>query len=658
MTLLRKLAGHPKWVPVLCFLPFIGVALYDVLCKRRYLLDIIAWEGFSPIAYVYKRAHPALFAHDFPSGIELYDTSLFMQVYRFAYEALGIEPEKTIFVVITFELLLVAFAVVFVTFSLIENRRKAWLVAFVMYCLYCCSYGRLSFASFGTPFFRGQFYNVCDALRLFSIGLFLRKRYVAAIVAGVGAVFIHPVMGLIGCAFVAGMFLVQARESINRRTVLTLSAGMLAVGVWIFVSLPAPSETVSGEIFVRLTKMNNFHWFPITMGYFGKHYSYVLLPFLSLALLCALLRSLANRPMDERHRSIIVGMFVMLLLTILGIALSELTLSPTLIKLSLHRASILLTFFLLTFTCSALYDTLAEFKTVDTLIASGAIAVLSTTFERIDGLPIFVTLGLWGLALVCKKSVRRTTSVITVAGVVGFLACLFYLIRFQGWLLPWRSLLASFYPVLSTRWGMVFVVLLGVYLLRRFSQRDFLPLALGSFALWGVVTWQTGTFPADETIAKARDFRDAQVWARQHTPEDALFMPDPTIYYGWRDYAHRSSFGNSREWTMTSWMYTGDQKVYEQGMQRFAAMGLNIEEFLDEDIGLEGFYRTIPALKQRYYDFSDHWHAQMAERFALDYFVFIKPEAPAGIPFAKVFENDTVAIVASSDLSKSSGSAR
>jgi hypothetical protein len=74
------------------------------------------------------------------------------------------------------------------------------------------------------------------------------------------------------------------------------------------------------------------------------------------------------------------------------------------------------------------------------------------------------------------------------------------------------------------------------------------------------------------------------LWAKNNTPADALFMPDPSHYYGWRDFSERSSFGNLREWGYSSIAYNPDKQIFEEGLKRLAEYGIDIAKITNAQI--------------------------------------------------------------------------
>lgn len=155
---------------------------------------------------------------------------------------------------------------------------------------------------------------------------------------------------------------------------------------------------------------------------------------------------------------------------------------------------------------------------------------------------------------------------------------------------------------------------------------------------------------ADHKVgATAGDYLRAQVWARDHTPRNALFMPPPTLYYGWRDYSQRSSFGNLREWLHTSWLYDSNFERYQEGMRRFNEFNIAIGPYLHAKPPIAAMKRLSAAVRERYYDASDEWRLGLAQRYGIDYFVFWRKDIvqPSRLPI--VYENEHFVIRTASE---------
>ena len=120
---------------------------------------------------------------------------------------------------------------------------------------------------------------------------------------------------------------------------------------------------------------------------------------------------------------------------------------------------------------------------------------------------------------------------------------------------------------------------------------------------------------------------DVQLWAKDNTPADALFMPDPSHYYGWRDFSERSSFGNLREWGYTSIAYNPDKKMFEEGLKRMKELGVDISKITMADIkeftSVPYFYK-FDNVRKNYNNMSDSQLQTLSEKYGIDYFIINK----------------------------------
>ena len=76
-------------------------------------------------------------------------------------------------------------------------------------------------------------------------------------------------------------------------------------------------------------------------------------------------------------------------------------------------------------------------------------------------------------------------------------------------------------------------------------------------------------------------------------------MVDPAIYYGWREFSQRSSFGNLREWTY-NWANSNDYATYQEGMKRFGEFGVALEPYLHFSPPIRGFDALSGEVEKRY----------------------------------------------------------
>jgi len=149
---------------------------------------------------------------------------------------------------------------------------------------------------------------------------------------------------------------------------------------------------------------------------------------------------------------------------------------------------------------------------------------------------------------------------------------------------------------------------------------------------------------------RAESYMDAQLWAKNNTEVDALFMPDPTHYYGWRDFSERSSFGNLREWGYSGIVYRSEKSVYDEGVRRIKEFGIDIEK-----IGLEVIrdYPDFPysdvltgEVRKKYYQMEQEKLLDLAARYGIDYFIMEKSYMTIPVGLLPVYENEHFIIFA------------
>ena len=133
---------------------------------------------------------------------------------------------------------------------------------------------------------------------------------------------------------------------------------------------------------------------------------------------------------------------------------------------------------------------------------------------------------------------------------------------------------------------------------------------------------------------------EAQLWAKANTSSSSLFMIDPTIYYGWRDFSQRSSFGNVREWLHTSWLYDSRTANYEEGRNRAAEFGISMKDYINQTLPLLVLTNLIGILGLTLFLHTPDWFVKMSEKYKLDYVVMKKQSIISRLPFPVEYEND------------------
>jgi hypothetical protein len=331
------------------------------------------------------------------------------------------------------------------------------------------------------------------------------------------------------------------------------------------------------------------------------------------------------------------------LATVIGVIVSVTSTSPALLKLSLHRANDLIILFGLVYVVSGIWS---DFCQGPAWRRGFAASILVSPFILDPGFPLLFSIILsapsW-LAIFSKRSGRRAdwavAAIVTVATILVAAYCVVgYLDVKKPSAYIGNSLLALFVAVIA---------LVTTMRLQRIAMTvTAAALALGAYAWLG-----NAALPLEKrTMAKA--YKEVQLWAKNNTPPNTLFMVDPTIYYGWRDFSQRSSFGNLREWLHTSWLYDSRPEVYREGMRRFREFGIDAEPFLRWQRPLDGGRAMERKVREVFYNAPDAWRVSVAEKYNIDYIVLKKALKASVNSLPTTYQNEEFIVVAVSTAVK------
>ena len=611
----RRDSGGPTalWCPVVVALTCLFVWWENIRALDLYF----AATGWSAIDWVNHLRFPENFARDFPSGIAVYGRSAFMQVYPAALSLLGIEPETAVNWVVLLEVCVTAIAFLLLARSLDRNYPALALVILAALAVSShARYGDLSRSA--APFFLGLYYGVADAARILGIALALRRAWIGSALAFAVSTVTHPVMGMTGAVFTAAAALANRATRLevrSPRAIVGAASFLLIAAAWWYPNFARVSVVplASADTWIRIGIGFNYHFFPVESGMFTTEHTDRFIPLVSLMLLACHYIGRDIRDSATR-RALAAGLATLAVLTALGVAISVFSTNPTLIKLSLHRASGLMAIIGVVMAARGLVnDVLAGPRVRQAL----AVALLASLFLR-TGLPLALSLLIValdrfpaprdGIALPWQRA-SIILGGIALALSAGYLAA--------GWIGSYQrpAYLGDPRAALVFLGYFVVAVAIGRPSLARFRME----LAAGALVVTivlFVVLWQEHRhMTRSEEAAFARDFKEAQLWARKSTPEGALFMVDPTIYYGWRDYSRRSSFGNMREWLMTSWLYDSDLGRFEEGRRRYEAFGVLLSDYLDKPPRAGAYHELSRELEERFYALDEKSLCAITQRF-------------------------------------------
>lgn len=640
------------------FVLSVGLLLAFVLAFRLRLPDFdwqIALGGWSAIDWVAHVQYPERYVLDFANGMRTYAKSSSMYVYLLANRWLDVPVEQLIPVVIFSEMIFLAAAGIFFVRTL--DSRSSPVGAFLFALLVVLSPARdLDLSHFGAPFFWGLFYNFADGFRLLGLAFFLRRKaLLGGLFLGIGFS-VHPIIALFGCAFVAG-FVAFERNWVGLGS---LTRGILAfvaiAGGWLLYSYEFSSVVSTGvdaQIWIRMARAFSFHFFPIDYGLLTLHFHQRLLPLLMLCLLA--LHYLPDVVTDSGlRRGLVGGCLVLIVLIAAGLVISVYVPVPSLIKLALPRASALLVLIAIAICCIGLVRDIQDSALLQRILA---LLIVVSPFVYPPGFPL-IPVAL--LILVSHhdrlggiEARRRRIELVALALVLAVVFAYWlagfvhhhnwpsysgYSASFTYWPLVGSFGLALLFSILIGRHAKKLVVPEGCW---HEWASGFGPVVVFLVACYLGVAWQGSLVPNPSRRALGISYLDAQRWARSNTPEKALFMVDPTILYGWRDFSERSSFGNMHEWLHTSWLYDSRTDAYRVGLQRFLEFGIELDPYLRlSGYHMPGYNKLSADIGKRFYELDDEWLLSISLRYSVSYAVMRKDRLVRSYSFSKAFENE------------------
>lgn len=614
--------------------------LFSGMKYAENIILVQALGGCTPIDWVVHQLHPDHFRNDFPSGISAYQMSSLMQLYMLAAH-LGVDLEAMIPWVIRMEIVFLGIGAAVLFRALAPQSQYVGMAIFAVLVVEG-SARDMELARFGGAFYQGLFYNIADGLRLLGLAsLFKGRIAIAALLLGLGGT-VHPVMAGMACLFATPYVLMVWCRFPFRRWLLAGTIFLAVMGPWIFIRIQS-AEVASGGIppdtWMGLVRMFTYHWFPVDIGVFTRMHERYILPLLCLVSLAAL-----YLPRVVRGRAELVGvawgLAFLVILSCTGVLISEFSSEPFLIKLALHRASDMLILVSLLIVVAGLTDEVLQGRFFEA--ALGGALLLSPLVNLQVAFPVVATMLLTCLhamrARIDSETMRFRVAVVCLL-VLLLVVSLYYLMgipntpAYLGWTFFWKvslaSLVAAAFRLVGERVRLPPVITCSLLNLA----------LLCAILFFSVANIERKTRMPNEQKVLAADYLAVQHWAQANTPPDSLFMVDPTIYYGWRDFSQRSSFGNLREWLHTSWLYDSRMAVYEEGLRRFSEFGIDIAPYKRIRPSIDGYIRLTDDLRQIFYSKGPDWLKDLSSRYKIGFCVLQKKFVTRDYCFDKVFEN-------------------
>lgn len=605
------------------------VALASAWWFRVSHLDLkIAVEGASPFLFSDSWLHPERYAGDFDSSATELLKSLPMWVYPFA-QTLGLPLEPVIGVMIALELAVLAVAS-FWSARLLAPAAGVPGAAIAAIFVATGAMAAANLSNFGFPFY-GWVYGFGYAGALAGVAEAARGSLRRAALWLALAFASHPIIAIFGGAWAGLIVLVTLRQRSVREILESAAIFLVPALGWTALIISTGRVDTGGidqSLFSMIVHAMSYHWRPVELGIFTILGDRGALPMLGML---AAMAVAADVIVDREVRKFIaLGAAAMMLIAAIGVLSSWQTESPLLLKLSLQRAT--------------------GFVSVVGALLVGAMiwrdVVEGTRLERAAG--VYLALSAFvpgfgvGLApIVVRAGVHlwtRRKQMSAGAGVAAFfaLAAIAFALYAQtrGWLTNWMD---------GAHIGAPWAALVGaaaVFLPPRRWAGAALAVACAVSAFFWART--TDTLGSATSLARAKDFYAAQMWARQNTPARTIFMLDPAQGYGWRDISQRPSFGGVRDWLHSSIIYNSRPALLEEGIKRAEFVGVNPGAYLSLELSpsVRAGQWLDEALRGNYYTADAPFFAAAAKQFGVGYVVFEKQYMPAPSPLPVAYQND------------------
>lgn len=529
----------------------------------------VAWGGFSPIGWIAERNNPANFAKGFPTGlVGHYEKSLTMYLY-----IIGSKITSTI--VVSYFVMLMEILSLFLlgyVFSIkFSKKENIILKTFIIGCVLGFSCARnFDWGRWGQPFIVGQFYTFADVFRALSFIYIVTSDYTKSGIFSALAICTHPLMGLTG---VAGNIFFSVKELLHKKRHILLAIGIPALIsiIWFLLFFRKAAinsnNTIPTTDWFYFSQLLSSHFYPTYFGVFTKYFYRYVIPFISFSacFFVLLYQSEKNRQYLKNFVWFYLGIMS---IVIIGIINSHFHLSPVIIKLAPQRANEFILLIGVPLICLELLNLIKKGRWLQKFSALFILITLFFPFAK------------WSIlaAILLMISCREISKKVTLAFII-FVIGIFLFYYSKGFFTdPFYTLVGP----IKSKFNVICFISLFIVIAGQLLKKERIAL-FWAFALtiYGAFYYVNDSRLSKEDKKLFSDFYEAQLWARQNSQAQDSFMVDPTIFYGWRDFSERSSYGNIREWLHTSWLYDSKFEIYQVGIRRAQEFGVNLYNYSD-----------------------------------------------------------------------------
>jgi len=658
----------------------------------------IAREGWSPQDYVAHKLHPENFQRDWPSGILDQDQSLPWRVYWLLSKYFSISPTQAMYRMLFVQTLLFSISILFIVRILFECRSPmfiTWILTLVLLSnMAGMNMGRLGngyFTMLAVPYSWG----FAISFGIFALGFYLQDSFLPYFVFLALTAYCHITLSLYILAF-TWVNLLYKPGFFKERTFVKGAVLFLIMLAPLMASILLTSSIATGDLpadrWVLSTKIFSFHDYPLILNMFTTNAKMTFFPSLLLCLFFLVSLKYHDRK-DPRIIKTLLGFAVCLIMSFMGVLFSDIHPSPFIIKLGLLRSTHLMTFFGILYLGFYLYKKIETGNIVVVFFSVIAYIALIASTPGIAVLPLSLIvmsdinkghIGPFNMHSGQIKTAKRFYY-ITVASVL--LLTIVSVLQFN---IDTESLKPAVNKIFTNLWSPLqffnplrnfdfllrggsfkngelfkYIVIVSCFtalglVIFRSAKKKLAPLGrIAAILIMLSAIWYISDIHYhdwhDRHARIASSYLDVQLWARDNTLRNSLFISDPSQGYGWRDFSERSSFGSLREWGFTAVAYNPDFKVYQEGLNRMRAIGIDINEITEDDIenretGIYG-QKLAKQIQEVFYSMDAGQLKTLIAKYDIDYIVLQKKYYENKLTsFSLAYENDDYVVYKTTEL--------
>lgn len=628
----------------------------------------IAHLGYSFLDYYNSEVLVENYKHNFPNAIQTYNNSLYMRALLIFQQLTNINPLTVVKFSIIFQIFLYIIALLFLTNTIFGQQLSNYIIVLA---LLTTNIAGLNIAGFGSGYAYKPwdlYYIAANSLRIIGFAFFIRKNFLLSFIFLAFSFVSHPIMGLLMILFISSYILLNLKKYFfDKKFLIALLIFALLVLPYLYFVFRTPETEFSKIDFAewsRVTRMFNYHWYPITNRIFSKNAAnFLFYPVLFIIISYILINNKVTLNNDFKN-IIFSGIIFSILISIFSVFYSEFGTSQFIIKLALHRISGLATFFSTIIYISFMLDLFNRNDNVYKLLAMVCF-ILLLFFRSANYLTPIIIFFLYEFLISVNKKNNKFQKInnYLIKSFVYFYIFIFFfnIIYFKNditnplILLLFRLGRFIHYPGLNfSVEGIRINLLLVLFISFAFSSIIFqhsikkiyfqFLLIIVLFMTLFIRLEYVESLWKKHNYNKSYNYYKAQLWARVNTDKQAVFIPDFSNWrYGWRDFSQRSSFGNIREWLWMNIGYSHNLNYYFEGKKRAELFGVDIysPDFDNRNYDTFNYGEVLQRqVIEKYYNSDESFFNKLKEMYRIDYIVMAKRSMNVELNYNVAYEND------------------